>query len=343
MKILVSVFLITLVFVIAAFAQTAASPSPPQQQLSPALQEAARLNGEIVKLFGQKKFAEALPLAIKVITIREFELGKNNLTIAQSYWNLANIQLALNNRKDAEKSFEIAFDVYEKNQPLAVSDERNFVQVLEMTAYSQAVKGEFDKAEKRYQRAVESSEKLYGKDALETAKSLSKLADLYQAKSDYEKASPLLLRALEIKNQEKSTGNNEIDEIFESVSCVLTKLGREQEIKEIRNRVYPQRQPQDADMLASLINAGVINGKALNLITPPYPAEAREKRVSGMVEVKVLINESGDVIRACAVKGAKELQRASELAAYASKFSPTIFNGKPTRVTGKIIYKFVAR
>ena len=50
--------------------------------------------------------------------------------------------------------------------------------------------------------------------------------------------------------------------------------------------------------------------------------------------------ETGKVIFACAITGAKELQRTSEIAAYQSKFRPTTLEGKPAKVSGVIIYNF---
>lgn len=131
----------------------------------------------------------------------------------------------------------------------------------------------------------------------------------------------------------------------------MTKLNRKEELAKIENKLYPPKPENDSlkvegKALAgknSNINVGVINGKALKLVAPPYPAEARASRISGTVNVSVTIDETGKVIRACAVSGAKELQRASEIAAYQSKFSPTVLSGQPVKVIGIIVYKYVAQ
>lgn len=335
MKILISNFLIVFGFVFAS-AQTTEQKKP---QLSSAAQEANKLSVEVVRLFEQKKFEEALPLAQKVITIREDELGKTHLSVGQAYRNLAYIQLQTGRRKEAENSFENAFDIYEKNQPLTGADEKVFPDLLEIVAINQAIGGNFSKGEKKLQRAVELREKLNGTDALETSNSLTKLADLYQAKGDYEKAAPLLVRALDIKVKKVGVKNDNTRDAFQSLWCAFTKLGRDGELTEIENKYLL---PNPASRTPN-VKVGVINGKAVRLVTPPYPAEAKEKRVSGQVEVMVTIDETGQVTRACAVKGAKELQRASEIAAYQSKFTPTLLGGKTVRVTGKIIYNFIVQ
>jgi protein TonB len=91
------------------------------------------------------------------------------------------------------------------------------------------------------------------------------------------------------------------------------------------------------------ISGGVLNGKAVHLVTPPYPAIARSAHASGAVQVQVLIDENGNVISAHAVSGHPLLQAAAVSAARASKFTPTKLSGQPVKVNGVIIYNFVAQ
>lgn len=91
------------------------------------------------------------------------------------------------------------------------------------------------------------------------------------------------------------------------------------------------------------ISGGVLNGKAVRLVTPPYPAIARSAHASGSVQVQVLIDENGNVVSAHAVSGHPLLQGAAVAAARASKFTPTKLSGQPVKVNGVIIYNFVAQ
>jgi len=90
------------------------------------------------------------------------------------------------------------------------------------------------------------------------------------------------------------------------------------------------------------ISGGVLNGKAVQLVKPSYPAEARESKASGVVNVQVEIDEQGNVISAKAVSGDPMLRAASEEAARNSKFAPTTLSGVLVKVTGVIVYNFVA-
>lgn len=91
------------------------------------------------------------------------------------------------------------------------------------------------------------------------------------------------------------------------------------------------------------ISGGVLNGKAVRLVQPPYPAIARSARAAGQVRVQIVIDENGNVVSAAPVSGHPLLQGAAVSAARASKFTPTKLSGMPVKVSGVIIYNFVAQ
>jgi TonB family protein len=109
-----------------------------------------------------------------------------------------------------------------------------------------------------------------------------------------------------------------------------------------------------------MVRGGVLNGKAISLPKPPYPEEAKKDGAEGPVSVTVTIDEEGNVIEAKAAAEYKvagtvnengepemkpihpTLREAAEGAAKAAKFSPTKLSGQPVKVTGTIVYNFVA-
>ena len=95
--------------------------------------------------------------------------------------------------------------------------------------------------------------------------------------------------------------------------------------------------------IPKVVSGGVLNGKAVSLVKPPYPPAARAVHASGQVQVQVLIDENGNVISASAVSGHPLLKQSAEQAARASKFSPTLLSGQKVKVSGIIIYNFVAQ
>lgn len=100
----------------------------------------------------------------------------------------------------------------------------------------------------------------------------------------------------------------------------------------------PDKRPSLSSV--KVISGGVLNGRAISLPRPPYPAIARAARASGTVSVQVTIDEEGNVISASAVSGHPLLRAAAIDAARAAKFTPTKLEGQPVKVSGIINYNF---
>jgi TonB family protein len=88
------------------------------------------------------------------------------------------------------------------------------------------------------------------------------------------------------------------------------------------------------------ISGGVLNGKAINLLVPDYPAEAKATGVEGVVVIQVLVDEQGNVTDARAISGPKILHEVSLNAARQTKFTPTLLSGEPVKVTGVLVFNF---
>lgn len=86
----------------------------------------------------------------------------------------------------------------------------------------------------------------------------------------------------------------------------------------------------------------VLNGKALSLPKPSYPAIARAGHASGTVQVWVSIDETGKVLSASVVTGHPLLRAAALRAAKLARFTPTTLDGHPVKITGILAYNFVA-
>lgn len=90
------------------------------------------------------------------------------------------------------------------------------------------------------------------------------------------------------------------------------------------------------------ISGGVLNGKAIEMPKPAYPAIAKAANATGTVVVQVTVDESGNVTSARAISGHPLLQASAVQAARQARFSPTIISGKPVKVTGTLSYSFAA-
>lgn len=89
----------------------------------------------------------------------------------------------------------------------------------------------------------------------------------------------------------------------------------------------------------TLRNGGVLNGKALRLVKPPYPSGGM--RLSGIATVEVVIDEAGKVSSAEFVSGSPLFRREAIDAAKKSKFPPTLVCGEPIKIKGTITYTFI--
>lgn len=88
------------------------------------------------------------------------------------------------------------------------------------------------------------------------------------------------------------------------------------------------------------IIGGVLNGKAITMPAPEYPAIAKQANASGAVQVEVTIDEGGNVISASAVSGHPLLRATAVSAARQAKFSPTKLSGQGVKVSGVLVYNF---
>lgn len=98
--------------------------------------------------------------------------------------------------------------------------------------------------------------------------------------------------------------------------------------------------PPPSSALPKVISGGVLNGKAISLPKPAYPAIARSAGASGSVIVQVLVDENGKVVSATAVSGHTLLRAAAVVAARQARFTPTKLSGQAVKVSGVITYNF---
>ena len=83
------------------------------------------------------------------------------------------------------------------------------------------------------------------------------------------------------------------------------------------------------------------NGQVISKPQPAYPPIANAARAHGSVRVLLIVDEEGKVVAAQAVGGHPLLQLAAVKAAREARFTPTLMNGKPVKVSGAITYNFV--
>jgi protein TonB len=83
-----------------------------------------------------------------------------------------------------------------------------------------------------------------------------------------------------------------------------------------------------------------LEGRVLRRVEPVYPAEARARRVAGVVLLQVIVNEKGEAYEVKVVRGHPLLDMSAVDAVRQWRFKPTQVHGKPVPVLGTIAITF---
>jgi predicted nucleic-acid-binding protein len=328
------VLLIILLTMIASISQTA--------QKDDSAEEIKKINLEVVKLFKESKFNEAFPLAKKSAELAEKKYGSGSTELATAFGNLGYILSSMGEVKSAENHFEKAIKIYKKIPNLGQSEKENFVKVLESLAISKQ-KREFIEAESELEEAASWREKVSGADAKELISTNFLLANINYWKKNYKKSAEKYYKVLDLIEKHRTVNKEEAKMAYYRCRCSYIKAMKSDELDALEQKFENNINSVITSELVGQ-KGTVLNGKALNLVKPPYPQAAKDVRATGTVNVEVLIGKTGKVLSACGKNKVHEsLIEAAEVAAYNSTFSPTTMDGIPLNVTGVIVYNFSAR
>jgi len=105
-------------------------------------------------------------------------------------------------------------------------------------------------------------------------------------------------------------------------------------------KVSVDSEPPPPKPLLKPVSGGVLNGIAVSLPSPVYPEAARRMRISGIVEIEVIVDENGKVVSARALSGPNALRDVAVQASFRARFTPTKLSGQPVKISGRINYNF---
>jgi len=301
-------------------------------QESPEFKEAAELNDSLVKLFNERKFDEAIPLAMRIMQIREKLLPRADPLVVASITNLGDLYIAKGDYSAAKPLFERLLLILEdKFGPT----DSNVAIALDRLAVIYYQYKNMSKAEPMYQRAVEVREKAFGPGDVRVAHALFVQAQFYRYRKDFDRALSGYKRVLLIYSKTNGVTTTEIERASKGLYCVAYQSKKPDildAIEEIRKQLAPPPPPPGE----------ILNGKAIALGRPAYPDLARYQGISGTVWVLVDIDETGKVINASDMcQGPPYLSESAVKAAYQSRFTPTKVSGVPVNVRGLIQFNFV--
>lgn len=111
--------------------------------------------------------------------------------------------------------------------------------------------------------------------------------------------------------------------------------------------VFGQKKAKVEGSVRSARNAGVVKcatisiGRIESMPAPKYPPDALNSKIGGVVDVTVKLDESGKVIEIEKITGNSALHGAAAEAAMKARFSVTMCDGKPARISGTLSYNFI--
>ena len=304
-------------------------------QESPELTQATTLSDEAVKLFKEGKYDDALSRARRALEIREKLLPQTDPRISTSLGYVGDIYLVKKNYKAARPLFERLMQI--QTEQFGRNDVR-LATTLDRLAVLYSREDSAVKADEMYQRALALREKAFGPEDLRVAQSVYALAQFYRGEQDYDRSAAHYKRALTIYGKVSGVTDPEFERASDGLTCLSYESGRQElmkELNEIRIQFTPPRE--------AARRVDRLDGKALKLPKPKYPIAARDRRLSGIVVVKLEIDEEGKVISATDMcQGPPYLTESALESAREARFTPVMSNGLPIKVKGVIRYSFVA-
>jgi TonB family protein len=326
--------LLLTLFVVGVNAQSQATPetnSPSAEEL-----EANKLSGDVLRLYREEKYQEALPLAKRVLMLREQKLGPEHQATLVSMNNLAAVYSRMNKHKEAIELYQRLLKTEEKLYGL---DDPNLCETISKFGWIRIANNQERDAEALFKRHLQIQEKAFGTEHPNIMKSLNDLTRFYQRIGNIDQAINFYQRMIAI--QEKSPEEKPEIRAERLVKCAALYRMKS------KNAEADEMERQARKLYASKISAsptslpgGVLQGNAILKMQPSYPLSAKQSRIQGTVRVSVIIDEIGIVTKAKAVDGPIELWRASEEAAMKWRFTPVELSGQRIQVQGVLTFNF---
>jgi Flp pilus assembly protein TadD len=184
---------------------------------------ATSLNNLAYLYYSTGRYAEAEPLYVRSLAIKEQELGANHPETAVSMNNLASLYYSTGRYAEAEplliRSLAIKEQELGANHPSTAASLNNLAELYKST-------GRYAEAELLYVRSLAISEQELGANHPSTAASLNNLAELYRLTGRYAEAEPLLIRSLAIKEQELGANHPSNASSMNNLAGLYESMGR---------------------------------------------------------------------------------------------------------------------
>jgi len=219
-----------------------------------ALQEASKLLKEYVKLQGEGKHDEAMPLVKRSLEIRERILGPSHRDVAAALNALANIYWNKGEYAKAEPLYQRALTIFE--MALGPEDPRVAITLNNLAALYWN-KGDYVKPEPLAQRALAIMERAFGREHPNVALVVNCLAIIHSSRGDYAKAEPLFGRALAIWERTLGPEHPNVGIALSNLANVFYNEGEFAKAEPLYQRALAMREKtlgREHDEVAAILN-----------------------------------------------------------------------------------------
>ncbi|HWA98638.1 MAG TPA: tetratricopeptide repeat protein [Pirellulales bacterium] len=186
------------------------------------LSSADRLLSDAIRLSGQGKYREAVPLVDQSLTLRRQVLGDTHHLVAVTWMWLGFLHNELRDAKRAEAADRKALEI--RKQTLGEMHP-HYAMSLHNLATMYDNMGDYERAEPLYRQAANITEHALGPTHPLYATSLSCLATLYYNQGQYVRAEPLYKQALEIRRQALGETNSEYAQSMHNLAELYSVMG----------------------------------------------------------------------------------------------------------------------
>jgi tetratricopeptide (TPR) repeat protein/CHAT domain-containing protein len=229
----------------------------------------------------QRRYAEAEPLYLRSLAIREKALGPSHPDVGASLNRLAQFYRARGRYAEAEPLYKRALTIYEK----ALGLEHPWVGTsLNDLAGLYRAQGRYAEAEPLHKRALAIYEKALGLEHPWVGTSLNDLAGLYRAQGRYAEAEPLYERSLAIREKALGPDHPEVGTSLNNLASQYEAQGRYAEAESLYKRALVIAEKVFGDDHPDV-------GRAINNLALLYRAQGRYAEAESLYKRALVIAE----------------------------------------------------
>jgi CHAT domain-containing protein/Tfp pilus assembly protein PilF len=188
---------------------------------------------QVITLYQQGKYAEALPIAAEALKAVEADFGPDDARVGTALNNLALLYVNQGKYAEAEPLYQRTLLIDEK---ALGPDHPDFATNLNNLAALYFHQGRYADAEPLYLRTLHIREKVLGLDHPDVATSLNNLAVLYDHQGKYAEAEPLYQRALRIREKAFGPDDPMVATTLNNLALLYGDVGRYAEAEPLFQR-----------------------------------------------------------------------------------------------------------